>query len=169
MTAQAEQVYVFGCTHNMDKDDDAGIVRMYIPQAVGSVRCTLDSVERDRRIRIVIETLIAIHVASASEAIMLADHCGIPLPQFFDLVQRSAGNSRMFGKFAQAMRDDEGAEPLTGRTMEQCTEWLAKAIDEAMVLRTAMPLANMVLNLFEFERRRVGEELEASNILRTWD
>ena len=119
--------------------------------------------------QLVIELLVAINIGAASEAIMLADHVEIPLPQFFDLCTRSAGNSRMFERFAKAMRNDEGAEPETGRTMQEMTEWLVKINDEALTHKAALGLANTALMLFEFLRRRVGGNVEASNLLRKWE
>ena len=149
--------------------DDAVMIKMYTQKPLADYKCTLDPKERERRLQLVTEFMINIHIASASESIMLADHCNIPLKQFFSLVLRSAGNSRMFERFADAMRDDEGAEPQTGRTMEESVEWLVKAMDEACDLKIQLPLGNTVLNLFQLLRMRVGEEKEASNLLRTWE
>lgn len=149
--------------------DDSIVVKMYTNTVVADVRCTMDDAEREAKIQMILEYLIAVHIGAAAEAIMLADHCGIPLKQFFALVLRSAGTSRMFERFAEAMSDDEGAEPVTGRTMQQCVQSLVKAIDEAVTANISLPLANAVLQIYELLRWRIGEEKEASNILRAWE
>ena len=170
MTALSEVIYLAGNVYGFGPDDDSSVVRMYMgDMPVSKIKCTLDPKVKEDRIEMIIEYLVAVHIATASEAIMLADHCDVPLRQFFALVQRSAGNSRMFERFAEAMSDDEGAEPVTGRTMQVCVEWLVKAIDMAVEYKMSLPLANAVLNIYALLRRRIGEEKEASNILRAWE
>ena len=169
MTSVAEQVYNWCVTFGYGTHDDAATVRMYYSKPVADVQCTLPPAERERKIKMIIEMLVAVHIASASEAIMLADSCDIPLKQFFELVMVSAGASRMFQKFVDTLSVDEGAEPLTGRTMEDGVRALTAVIDEALAVGCSTPLANGALDLFSLFGRRLGEEKEASNLLRAWE
>ncbi|KAL9090065.1 MAG: hypothetical protein Q9159_002233 [Coniocarpon cinnabarinum] len=170
MTAATEQVYTsLVMSFGFGPKDDASVVHLYYRDNVADVKCRLSKEEREARLKLVIEMLVAIHIASASEAIMLAAECNIPLKQFFNLVMTSAGASRVFGKFAEAMSGDEGAEPKTGRTMGDCVQSLFSLIDLALANGCPTPMANHALSLFSVFGRRLGEDIDASNLLRTWE
>ena len=169
MSAKTEQVYTSAIYLGYGPKDDAAIVNMYWAGDVTTVKCTLSKEERESRIKMLIEALVAIHIASASESIMMADECGIPLKQFFELVQMSAGASKVFGMYAEAMSNDEGAEPQTGRTMKDCEQNLVNLIDMAMAVNCACPVTNGALNMFSLFGRRLGDDIEASNLLRIWE
>ena len=105
----AEQVYFSALDRGFGSNDDAGLVRLWTSEPVSSINSEIP--DKDAAIQLVIDLLTGIHLVSAAEAISLAQHVGIPLPQLYELACDAAGGSAMFkqagGKMIEILEKKE--------------------------------------------------------------
>lgn len=98
-------------------------------------------------VKMVNQLLVASHIALAAESLALAQSAGVDLPQLVEVIGHSAGHSRMFGKRAPRMVQDEHTPHATVRVF---LKDLAIALDAAREHAVPTPMttaAHQVFNL----------------------
>lgn len=144
----AEQVYFAACDRGWGANDDAGIVRLWTDKPVASIESTLSAEDKQAKLQLVIDLLTGIHLVSAAEAISLAKHVGIPLPQLYELACDAAGGSTMFKEAGAKMIPIlEGKEDGSGKVLGGYIEKLRIAVDEAQAMKCPSYLGTGALNL----------------------
>jgi 3-hydroxyisobutyrate dehydrogenase len=159
LCSTAEQVYFSALDRGWGANDDAGLVRLWTPEPVSSITSTSD---KDAALELVIDLLTSIHLVSAAEAISLAQHVGIPLPQLYELACDAAGGSTMFkeagGKMIEILeKKDEGRGSVLGGYAEK----LKIAVDKAQEIKCPLYLGSAALNAL----LATGPELSLAGLL----
>jgi 3-hydroxyisobutyrate dehydrogenase len=159
LCSTAEQVYFSALDRGWGANDDAGLVRLWTPEPVSSITSTSD---KDTALELVIDLLTGIHLVSAAEAISLAQHVGIPLPQLYELACDAAGGSTMFkeagGKMIEILeKKDEGRGSVLGGYAEK----LKTAVDKAQEIKCPLYLGSAALNAL----LATGPELSLAGLL----
>jgi 3-hydroxyisobutyrate dehydrogenase len=159
LCSTAEQVYFSALDRGWGANDDAGLVRLWTPEPVSSITSTSD---KDAALELVIDLLTGIHLVSAAEAISLAQHVGIPLPQLYELACDAAGGSTMFkeagGKMIEILeKKDEGRGSVLGGYAEK----LKIAVDKAQEIKCPVYLGSAALNAL----LATGPELSLAGLL----
>lgn len=141
----AEQVYFSALDRGFGSNDDAGLVRLWTSEPVSSINSEIP--DKDAAIQLVIDLLTGIHLVSAAEAISLAQHVGIPLPQLYELACDAAGGSAMFkqagGKMIEIL---EKKEDGNGSVLGGYAEKLKIAVDKAQEIKCPLYLGSAALN-----------------------
>ncbi|KAH8710177.1 NAD binding domain of 6-phosphogluconate dehydrogenase-domain-containing protein [Phaeosphaeriaceae sp. PMI808] len=156
----AEQVYFSIVDRGWGANDDAGIVRLWTSEPVSSINNT--EVDKDAALKLVVDLLTGIHLVSAAEAISLANHVGIPLPQLYELACDAAGGSSMFknagGKMIEIL---EGKDAGKGSVLGGYAEALKIAVDKAQEIKCPLYLGSAALNVL----LATGPELSLAGLL----
>lgn len=156
----AEQVYFSALDRGFGSNDDAGLVRLWTSEPVSSINSQVTN--KDEATQLVIDLLTGIHLVSAAEAISLAQHVGIPLPQLYELACDAAGGSAMFkqagGKMIGVL---EGKEDGKGSVLGGYAEKLKIAVDKAQEIKCPLYLGSAALN----KLLATGPELSLGKLL----
>jgi 3-hydroxyisobutyrate dehydrogenase len=159
LCSTAEQVYFSALDRGWGANDDAGLVRLWTPEPVSSITSTSD---KDAALELVIDLLTGIHLVSAAEAISLAQHVGIPLPQLYELACDAAGGSTMFkeagGKMIEILEKKDGGR---GSVLGGYAEKLKIAVDKAQEIKCPLYLGSAALNAL----LATGPELSLAGLL----
>jgi len=165
LCSAAEQVYFSALDRGWGANDDAGLVRLWTPEPVTSITTTLSAEEKETKLQLVVSLLTGIHLVSAAEAISLAKHVGIPLPQFYELACDAAGGSAMFKDAgAKMIAVLEGKEDGKGAVLGGYAESLKQAVDEAQAIKCPVYLGTGALNLL----LQTGRELSLGALLKCY-
>ncbi|OAL05977.1 hypothetical protein IQ06DRAFT_240457 [Phaeosphaeriaceae sp. SRC1lsM3a] len=140
----AEQVYFSALDRGFGSNDDAGLVRLWTSDPVSSINSNI--ADKDAALQLVIDLLTGIHLVSAAEAISLAQHVGIPLPQLYELACDAAGGSTMFKKAGGKMIEIlEKKEDGKGSVLGGYAEKLKIAVDKAQEIKCPLYLGSAAL------------------------
>jgi 3-hydroxyisobutyrate dehydrogenase len=143
----AEQVYFSALDRGWGANDDAGLVRLWTSEPVSSITSTLSDSEKEAALKLVVDLLTGIHLVSAAEAISLAQHVGIPLPQLYELACDAAGGSAMFKQAGAKMIDIlDGRNAGEGRVLGGYAEALKIVVDKAQEIKCPVYLGSAALN-----------------------
>ncbi|KAL1796926.1 hypothetical protein ACET3X_005466 [Alternaria dauci] len=165
LCSAAEQVYFSALDRGWGANDDAGIVRLWTSEPVTSIQSNLSAEDKEAKLQLVVNLLTGIHLVSAAEAISLAKHVGIPLPQFYELACDAAGGSSMFKDAgAKMIAVLEGKEDGKGRVLGGYAETLKQAVDEAQAIKCPVYLGTGALNLL----LQTGSELSLGSLLKCY-
>jgi 3-hydroxyisobutyrate dehydrogenase len=159
----AEQVYFSALDRGWGANDDAGLVRLWTSEPVSSINSsTLSASDKDSALELVVDLLTGIHLVSAAEAISLAQHVGIPLPQLYELACDAAGGSSMFkdagGKMIEILQKKESGK---GSVLGGYAEKLKIAVDKAQEIKCPLYLGSAALNAL----LATGPELSLGSLL----
>ncbi|EOA81414.1 hypothetical protein ACJQWK_10997 [Exserohilum turcicum] len=156
LCSAAEQVYFTALDRGWGAEDDGGIVRLWTPDAVTSIPSDrLSASEKTEKLNHVLNLLTGIHLVAAAEAVALAHHVGIPLPQFYELACDAAGGSTMFKDAGKHMIDVlDGRGDGTGAVLSGYIEALRLAVDEAQKIKSPLFLGTAALNVLLQTRKQ---------------
>jgi 3-hydroxyisobutyrate dehydrogenase len=141
----AEQVYFSALDRGWGPNDDSGLVRLWTSEPVSSINSTTS--DKDAALELVVDLLTGIHLVSAAEAISLAQHVGIPLPQLYELACDAAGGSSMFKEAGGQMIEIlEKKESGKGSVLGGYAEKLKIAVDKAQEIKCPLYLGSAALN-----------------------
>ena len=144
----AEQVYFAAVDRSWGANDDAGIVRLWTSDPVTSIQSSLSAEEKQQKLTLVKDLLKGIHLVAAAEALSLAKHVNIPLPQIYELAKDAAGGSKQFEDFGPKMLPIlEGQTDGNGKVLDSYVEKLHKALDEAQAIKCPLYLGNGAMAL----------------------
>jgi len=163
MCSVAEQVYFSAVDRGLGPNDDGGIVRLWTPDPVVNITCTLSPQEKDAKLQRVVDLLTGIHLVGAAESLSLAKHVGIPLQQFYQLACDAAGASTMFKEAGKKMIDVlEGNEDGKGRALDGYAEALKMAVEDAQAAKCPVYLGTAAFNIL----LQTGSELSLAALLK---
>lgn len=161
----AQQLYIAGGHAGFLKDDDAGLVRMYLTaakhNAIGELAVeggggVAGDTEGEGGITIqdIIDVLCGIQLASTLECLRFAKHVEMDLELLSDIIIRGAGSSGMF----EAVAGSRGVNKTTGETLEgvgrtdeEVKEGLVGVLRKAEGLGQPMPMAQAALQGLYFD------------------
>lgn len=144
----AEQVYFSAVDRSWGAQDDSGIVRLWTSEPVSSIESSLSADEKQHKLSLVVDLLTGIHLCAAAEAISLANHVGIPLPQLYELARDAAGGSSMFNTFGSKMIPIlSGEKDDSGPVLQGYAEKLTRVLNEAQAIKCPLYLGNGALAL----------------------
>lgn len=147
-------------------NDDAGIVRLWTSEPVSSIQSTLSAEEKEQKLTLVIDLLRGIHLVAAAEALSLAKHVSIPLPQIYELAKDAAGGSKQFETYGPKMLPIlEGQADGNGKVLDGYIERLQKALDEAQAIKCPTYLGNGALGLL----LQTGKSRDLASLLKFYD
>lgn len=175
LCSTAEQAYLLAVSQGMGGHDDAGMVRLYYPDPISRVSPIATVGDNPAsKLRLVLQLLASIHIASAAESIAYAKHVGIDLGQFFELASDAAGGSVMFRDrgpdMIQGLNGDPQVWSLSGRSpLDNVVNDLSVVVQEARKLNCPMFMATETLNLFVFAQRRGWGRKSDASIIRLWE
>ncbi|KAI4713177.1 hypothetical protein J4E89_002156 [Alternaria sp. Ai002NY15] len=165
LCSAAEQVYFSALDRGWGANDDSGLVRLWTSEPVTSIQSSLSAEDKEAKLQLVVNLLTGIHLVSAAEAISLAKHVGIPLPQFYELACDAAGGSAMFKDAgAKMIAVLEGKEDGKGKVLGGYAESLKQAVDEAQAIKCPVYLGTGALNLM----LQTGSELSLGSLLKCY-
>jgi len=165
LCSAAEQVYFSALDRGWGANDDSGLVRLWTSEPVTSIQSSLSAEDKEAKLQLVVNLLTGIHLVSAVEAISLAKHVGIPLPQFYELACDAAGGSAMFKDAgAKMIAVLEGKEDGKGKVLGGYAESLKQAVDEAQAIKCPVYLGTGALNLL----LQTGSELSLGSLLKCY-
>lgn len=161
----AEQVYFAAVDRGWGANDDAGIVRLWTPDPVSSIQSSLSTEEKQQKLNLVKDLLKGIHIVAAAEALSLAKHVNIPLPQIYELAKDAAGGSKQFEEFGPKLLPIlEGQSDGNGKVLETYVERLQKALDEAQAIKCPLYLGNGALALM----LQTGKSKDLASLLKLY-
>ena len=161
----AEQVYFAAVDRGWGANDDAGIVRLWTPDPVSSIQSSLSAEEKQQKLGLVKDLLKGIHLVAAAEALSLAKHVNIPLPQIYELAKDAAGGSKQFEEFGPRLLPIlEGQSDGNGKVLEAYVENLHKALDEAQAIKCPLYLGNGALALM----LQTGKSKDLASLLKLY-
>jgi 3-hydroxyisobutyrate dehydrogenase len=156
----AEQVYFTALDRGWGANDDSGLVRLWTSEPVSSIKSSTS--DKDAALELVVDLLTGIHLVSAAEAISLAKHVGIPLPQLYELACDAAGGSSMFKEAGGQMIEIlEKKESGKGSVLGGYAEKLKIAVDKAQEIKCPLYLGSAALNAL----LATGPELSLASLL----
>jgi 3-hydroxyisobutyrate dehydrogenase len=95
-----EQIYISSSSNGLGREDDAGVVRAYLPvdspSLIKDMTSAPGSSEDARKTSIVLQLLEGIHLIAAVEALALARKCGLDVKYVYEIISNAAGTSRTF-------------------------------------------------------------------------
>lgn len=158
MTSIAEQFYFTAVGRGYGPDDDGGLIRMYTEGKgkVGPVHGTASTTEE--KVTLVVNLLKGIYLCAAAEALSMAKHVGLDLDQVLDLCINAAGGSHVLTgngpRIIEHLRQD--GRPAVYE-LEDLTEELSAAVQEAQRLKAPVFLGSAALNLMKVSLDRSRE------------
>ena len=132
----AEQLYIAAGPAGILKEDDAGLVRLFLPRAEprlvekqavatdgGSSKGGVVSVET------IVDLLAGVYLASAREAMAFAENVGMDTDVLYDIVCKGAGSTAMFARVVPGMKVGAG--------------WSIKGVADAAAIRDRLVCPNL--------------------------
>lgn len=118
-------------------------MRLWTSDPVTSIQSSLSVEDKEQKLTLVKNLLRAIHLVAAAEALSLARHVNIPLPQIYELAKDAAGGSKQFETYGAKMLPIlEGQSDGNGKVLDSYIEDLQKALDEAQAIKCPTYLGN---------------------------
>ncbi len=146
-------------------NDDAGIVRLWTSDPVANIQSSLSAEDKEQKLTMVEDLLKGIHLVAAAEALSLAKHVSIPLPQIYELAKDAAGGSKQFENLGPKMISIlEGRVDGNGKTLDTYVEKLQIALDEAQAIKCPTYLGNGALGLL----LQTGKDRDLASLLRLY-
>ena len=178
LTSTAEQVYLSGLSRGMGPEDDAGLIRLYLSELNSQPVSSPKAARKDSisDMRLVISLIKGIHLCAAAESIAFADHLGLNLSQFAEIVNSAAGGSWMFRDRSPRMiakhRKQEKTEWLMCDrldTIRSTVDSMSAVIQAARDVDCPLYLGNVALNILLTMKHRGWDECTDESVVKFWD
>lgn len=118
-------------------------MRLWTSEPVSSIQSSLSAEDKEQKLTLVKNLLRGIHLVAAAEALSLAKHVNIPLPQIYELAKDAAGGSKQFETYGPKMLPIlDGQSDGNGKVLDSYIEGLQKALDEAQAIKCPTFLGN---------------------------
>jgi 3-hydroxyisobutyrate dehydrogenase len=155
----ALQLYIAGMNAGFTKDDDAGLVRLYLPadkqDAVGKLATESSAVIEEAGITIetIADIMAGVHLASTRECMNFAKYVGMDVELLTDIVARGAGASKMFDFATPSLLTNDLISLKAVPDVEQIRDRLESGLQKARKLQQPMSIAAAALEEFNFYLR----------------
>jgi 3-hydroxyisobutyrate dehydrogenase len=113
-------MYLSGSNAGLGREDDAGLVRVYLPKNKPHLIKELSDIPTLAPLdqtRLVQDMLNAVHLAAAAEALALAASIGLNVKATYNVIKKAAGSSRIFVSLGEAFSQGAEEAPHTLRTV----------------------------------------------------
>ncbi|KAK9361715.1 6-phosphogluconate dehydrogenase [Lipomyces starkeyi] len=153
----AEQLYFTGTRAGFTKDDDAGLVRLYLPSdkkdLVGQLTesATTSAGDADIAVETIIDLFAGVHLASARECMAFAKHVGMDLILLEDIINKGAGASAMFEIAVPQMLSSGILSLKSVKEAVEVRDKLELAIRKAEKLHQPVPMAAAALQQIYYD------------------
>lgn len=153
----AQQLYIAGTHAGYTKDDDAGLVRFYLPagkrDAVGRSAKEFNRFDGESGITVetIVDVMAGVHLASTRECLAFAKFVGMDLELLMDIVNRGAGASRMFELAAKSMLMNGEISLRAVAGVEGVRQRLQLGLAKAKIFHQPMPMAAAALEQLNFQ------------------
>jgi 3-hydroxyisobutyrate dehydrogenase len=172
MASTAEQVYFSGLAQGFGAQDDAGMLRIYYPEPMLDVKCTLEPAAKAAKLKLVVDMLVGIYVCATAEAIAFAQHVNLPLDQFYELAVDAAGGSHVFrevgAQVIKGLKGDASVWSRSGRRLDDVAKGLSEAVKEAQNVKCPAFLMNAALSILMLAKRAEEKEASAASVVKIW-
>ena len=153
----AQQLYVLGTRKGYTREDDAGLVRLFLRKGMEDAVGTLAkkgsgcSEKGEITVETVADVMAGVHLASTRECLAFANFVGMDLELLMDIVKRGAGASEMFEAVTRRMIKD-GKMALVGvNNVKVIRDKLKLGLDKARMINQPMPMAAAALEQLNLE------------------
>lgn len=117
LSAVTEQIYLSASSNGTGRQDDAGIVRAYLPVESPSLVSHLTTAQQPddvaSKTSLVLNLLEGIHLAATVEALALANKCGLDVKYVYEIISNAAGTSRVFENRGPGIVDGSLTSPVS--------------------------------------------------------
>ncbi|PYI31326.1 putative 3-hydroxyisobutyrate dehydrogenase [Aspergillus indologenus CBS 114.80] len=117
IASAAELLYQFAARTGYDKEDDSGLVRIFIPCDLSLVSTATHqkgyTSEHERKSKLICQMLEIVHGVAAVEALALGSKLGLSLNALNSIISNAAGASKSFKVVAAAMMGQQSVSPHT--------------------------------------------------------
>lgn len=147
----AQQLYISGVHANITKEDDAGLVRLYLPadkhDAVGNLAEGPPVTKGSANITndTIIDILAGIHLASTRECLEFGKHVGMELELLSDIIIKGAGASTVFDTAAPEMIKAGTLKLDAVKEAKEIRDRLEIGLQKAASLKQPLPMAAAAL------------------------
>ncbi|KAJ5093640.1 hypothetical protein N7456_009501 [Penicillium angulare] len=149
VASAAEQLYRFAALSGYEKEDDAGIVRIFIPHNLSLVSAAAQQqshADDQPKYDLISHMLEIIHGVTAVEALALAIKLDLSIKSLAPIISNAAGTSRSFETVASRMM---GKDSTNMRTLVQSRNILAKAMILAQAYNYPLQITATTLQLLQ--------------------
>jgi 3-hydroxyisobutyrate dehydrogenase len=152
----AQQLYIAGTHAGYTKEDDAGLVRLYLSaenrDAVSELAKgpAVESGKAGITIQTIINIMAGVHLASTRECLAFAGVVGMDMKLLIDIVKRGAGASKMFEIVARTSFENEKVSLTTRDVVEEVRCRLQAGLEQAKAIKQSMPMAAAALEQLIF-------------------
>lgn len=157
----AHYTYLQGVQAGMLKDDDAALVRLYLPEAQDDLVAKMadadvkmnssHQVSRDT----VVDMLCGIHLAAAVEGMAFCKHIGgIDRDLMYEIISKAAGWTPMFTKCIPGMLEKDFWTLADCPQAEEVGKKLSDAVNKCRQINYPCPMAAAALQQFSFATLR---------------
>jgi len=153
----AQQLYISGTYAGYTREDDAGLVRLYLPSdkqdAVGKLAMQPSATIGKGGINIdtIVDLMAGVCLASARECMEFAKHVGMDLELLSDIIIRGAGASSMFETAVPSMLKHESFSLKVVDGVGDVRDRLQEALQKASKIHQPLPIAAAALQQFYFD------------------
>ncbi|OJJ97408.1 hypothetical protein ASPACDRAFT_45499 [Aspergillus aculeatus ATCC 16872] len=164
IASAAESLYQFAALAGYDKEDDSGLVRIFIPEdllLVSEATYRKDRIaDHDRKSKLICQMLEIVHGVAAIEAITLGSKLGLSLKALKPIISDAAGASKSFELVAATIM---GQQSASLRTLTQARDILKQATILAQDYNYPLPMTGTTLQLLQQGvARGLGDESQAA-------
>jgi len=152
----AQQLYIMGAYKGFTKEDDAGLVRLFLGKgaqdAVG--RLASEGVVKAKEgitVETIADVMAGVHLASTRECLAFAKFVGMDLELLQDIVKRGAGASEMFEMAAASIITDGKITLRAVGDVEHIRDKLKLGLEKAKLMNQPLPMAAAALEQLNFE------------------
>lgn len=173
MTSVVENVLYTALGRGYGGDDDSSLLRLYT-EGAPTPTATETSPES---VKLVVDLLKGIHLASAAESLAFAHFVGLDLDLVLDLCINAAGGSAMLDAHGRGIVAALRGEPTPApkgdgsdtETLAEIYKNLAQAVDAAQQIKAPIHLGTQALNLLRLALRETkAENAPASAAVSVW-
>lgn len=154
----ATELYIAGTHAGFTKEDDAGLVRLYLPKDKQDAVGQLAKGEQTRQgkgdvtVETIVDVLAGVHLASTSECMKFAQYVGMDVELLVDIITRGAGSSNMFKTAVPQMLKAGDFSLHSVKESSGIQTNLKAALDKAAALGQPLPMAAAAFQQMLFDR-----------------
>ncbi|RDL41283.1 2-hydroxy-3-oxopropionate reductase [Venustampulla echinocandica] len=150
LASTTEQVLASGVSAGYGLEDDAKLVKVYLPQNPSLVLTQASSAASSEidaaKLKLIVQMMSAVHLVSTMEAMSLGAKVGLDAQQLFEIISTAAGTSWMF--------KDRAPQLLSGnwtskKTVDDVIAELTESIEAANLLKYPLHLSGTAFQLLQ--------------------
>lgn len=147
------------------------MVRMYYPESITKVQVTKSPEEVAKGLEMVTKLMKYTNIVGTAEATAFAKYLNADMTQFYDLVTKAAGGSKMFNALAPVMAKDvpTGPAPAGTQSIDEIIKELSEIVQVARDLYCPLNLATEALTQYLVAQRRGWGAEASTSIIRVWE